>query len=180
VRHPSRELHGRGHGVQGSRREGRHQEPQLLCEAGERPGVSEVVEIRERCQRGPVFDFPVAGFEDCRLFFWRGRFWCSCTVRDMNPQGRCEIALLELDDDRCVVRVEVERSVHADRHQKNWMPLVRGDDLYFIYSTDPTTVLAYDPESARARVISERAPALALDHLRGDRRLSPSRAGGSA
>jgi glycosyltransferase involved in cell wall biosynthesis len=135
--------------------------------------VVEASEILERPPAVPRCDFPVAGFEDCRLFFCRGRFWCSATVRDMNPSGRCEIALLELDAARGIVNVAVERSVHAGRHQKNWMPLVRGDELFFIYLSDPMTVLAYDFEAKRARIISERTPALAIDHLRGGSQAVP-------
>ncbi len=101
--------------------------------------VVEAREILERPPSVPRSGFPVAGFEDCRLFSCRGRFWCSATVRDMVPSGRCEIALLELDAGQRIVDVAVERSVHADRHQKNWMPLVRGDDLFFVYLSDPTT-----------------------------------------
>lgn len=135
-----------------------------------------VVDTREILERAPVaprHDFPVAGFEDCRLFFCRGRFWCSATVRDLDPSGRCEIALLELDDDRCVAAVSIERTVHADRHQKNWVPLVRGEELDFVYLTDPATVLRYDFAARSAHMISAKVPALALDHLRGGSQAVP-------
>ncbi|MDD8013320.1 MAG: glycosyltransferase, partial [Acidobacteriota bacterium] len=135
-----------------------------------------VADAREILECDPVafrYDFPVAGFEDCRLFFYRGRFWCSATVRNMNANGRCEIALLELDADRRMVNVSVERTVHADRHQKNWVPLVRGEDLFYVYLSDPTTVLAYDFAEKRARVVSEKTPALALEHLRGGSQAIP-------
>jgi tetratricopeptide (TPR) repeat protein len=135
--------------------------------------VVEAHEILERTPAAPRSDFPVAGFEDCRLFFCRGRFWCSATVRDMNPSGRCEIALLELDAEHRIVDVAVERSVHADRHQKNWVPLVRDEDLFFLYLSDPTIVLAYDFAEKRARVVSEKTPVLALDHLRGGSQAVP-------
>lgn len=121
----------------------------------------------------PGFGFPVVGFEDCRLFFHRDRFWCSATARHLNPSGRCEIALLELADDGRVTGVSVERTVHPDRHQKNWVPLVRGEELHFVYRTDPTTILAYDVESQEARIVSEKVPPLALDHLRGGSQAVP-------
>ncbi len=88
--------------------------------------------------------YPCVGLEDCRLFMWRGEWWCSATVRDRND-GRCEQALVRVgrhggpgfDDMRIV------RDYEATQHQKNWMPLIgEGDDVQrFVYSVDPTVVL---------------------------------------
>lgn len=111
--------------------------------------------------------FPVAGFEDCRLFAWRGRLWCSATARDLNAEGRCELVLLELDEEGRFVRADVQRSVRPDLHQKNWVPLVRGDDLFFLYSTDPTVVLAVDPGTRQARFRAVTRPAFSLSGARG-------------
>lgn len=79
--------------------------------------------------------YPIHGFEDARLFAWRGSWWASATVCDFTEDGRREIALLQIDDDGQVTRAEPLRgpwSVHA---QKNWMPLVDGDQVRFIYAT---------------------------------------------
>jgi glycosyltransferase involved in cell wall biosynthesis len=115
----------------------------------------------------PGHSFPIRGFEDCRLFFCRGRFWCVCTVRDRNPSGRSEMAVLSLDDDRNVTGVNVIRSYRPDLHQKNWVPLVRDDELYFIYSTDPTVILQYDFDSGQVGVIRSSAPEPCLEAFRG-------------
>ena len=111
------------------------------------------------------------GFEDCRLFRWRGRLHCTATVRDRDASMRCEIALIGLDDDQRIVTLDVLRGHGDDRHQKNWMPAVDGDDLYLVYGCDPTTVLRYDPDARRVRVHAEHVPSLALDHLRGGSQL---------
>ncbi|MBM4073592.1 MAG: tetratricopeptide repeat protein [Planctomycetes bacterium] len=111
--------------------------------------------------------FPVKGFEDCRLFSCRGRFWCTCTVRDRNSDGTCQIAILALDDDRNAISVDVVTGPHPDRHQKNWVPMVASDELFLIYSSDPTIVLHYDFERRTARVVSNATPKPCLEFFRG-------------
>ena len=85
--------------------------------------------------------YPVHGFEDARLFAWRGTWWATATVCDFTEEGRREIVLLQIGDDGRIARVDPMRgpwSVHA---QKNWMPLIDGDVAQFLYATHPTTVL---------------------------------------
>ena len=129
--------------------------------------IERLREIRDLSDGPPAFPFPVRGFEDCRLIACRGRLFASATVRDRNPEGRCEIALLEIDESGDVSAVRVQRSVRPDLHQKNWVPLVRGEDLFFVYRTDPTVILAYDFETGACRVASADRSPLALDHVRG-------------
>jgi tetratricopeptide (TPR) repeat protein len=120
------------------------------------------------CAPGPArHPFPVEGFEDCRLFFCRGRYRCTATVRDRNLSGTHEIAVLTLDDERNVVAVDVVRAPHPERHQKNWVPLVSEEELYWIYTTDPTVVLHYDFERKVANVCRSRVPAACLEAFRG-------------
>jgi glycosyltransferase involved in cell wall biosynthesis len=117
---------------------------------------------------GPrVASAAIEGFEDCRLFSCRGRLWCVCTVCDRNPDGRCEIAVLDLDANQDIVGCRVIRSMAPDSHQKNWIPLVRGNDLFFIYAHDPTTVLSYDFDSGEAAVVYYGRPGPCLESFRG-------------
>lgn len=113
----------------------------------------------------------VVGFEDLRLFRWRGRLHACATVRDRNPAMRCEIALVALDGDARIVELVLLHGYRDDLNQKNWMPAVDGDELLFVYLCDPTIVLRYDPAARRVAVHREHAPALALDHLRGGSQL---------
>lgn len=113
------------------------------------------------------FDFPVRGFEDCRVLSCRGRLWCSCTVRDLNPEGRCEIAILELDDEQRVVGIHPQRSLRPELHQKNWVPLVRDDELYLVYATDPTEVLRFDFDSMRSELVRASVPSHSMEDFRG-------------
>jgi tetratricopeptide (TPR) repeat protein len=87
----------------------------------------------------------VQGFEDLRLFQWRGAWWATATNRDLAPDQICRIVLLELDIDAAhITKVRPLPSPVPDRHEKNWMPVVRGDDLFFVYSCQPLVVLQYD------------------------------------
>ncbi|MGH7289674.1 MAG: tetratricopeptide repeat protein, partial [Myxococcota bacterium] len=110
---------------------------------------------------------PVVGFEDCRLFRWRGRWWASCTVRDRTSNWRCQIALLHWDDDGSVTRAEPDDAIEPEQHQKNWVPLVCGDDLFFVHRTDPGSLLRWDADRGSPSVAATSRPAIALDHQRG-------------
>lgn len=97
----------------------------------------------------PRSDFPVHGFEDCRLFFVDGRPLATATVCDFTPHGAREIALLSLDpNDYRVLRARTLRGAWSAHHQKNWMPFVErapaGDRLRVLYSTLPEVVLEID------------------------------------
>lgn len=89
----------------------------------------------------PRTNFPIHGFEDARLFFWRGGWWATATVCDFTP-GQREIALLQLDVERgAIARAEPLRGPWSKHPQKNWMPLIDGDDAKLIYTTTPTPMI---------------------------------------
>lgn len=109
----------------------------------------------------------VIGFEDCRLFFWKGEPWCTSTVRELNSDGYCEIVLSRIENigggRRRFADYKVIRPRFCDRqHEKNWMPMVVGDDLFFIYSSDPTRIIDHD-----GNLISSRVAHVAADSFRG-------------
>jgi FkbM family methyltransferase len=79
--------------------------------------------------------YPIHGFEDARLFSWKGEWWATATVCDFTDDGRREIALLQIDDDGAVSRAEALRGPWSEHAQKNWMPLVDGAAAKFIYAT---------------------------------------------
>ena len=96
--------------------------------------TTKVVEVVDKTGETRT-SYPVHGFEDMRLFAWKGAWWATCTVCDFTQDGRREIALLQIDGDGGVSRAEPLRgpwSVHA---QKNWMPFVDDDAVKFIYAT---------------------------------------------
>jgi len=94
----------------------------------------------------------VAGFEDCRLFSWRNRWWATATSRDLDGHGRCRQVLLSIAAPAVEVAAVLE-GPDPMRHEKNWMPFVVGDGLCFVYACRPFTVLWWDPVAGRPREI---------------------------
>lgn len=108
----------------------------------------EPIESRREIQdltKIPRTEFPVHGFEDCRLFWWRKCWWAVATVRDTTEEGTCEQALLRLDGagDVCEMTI-LSRGMG---HQKNWKPVVEKDTVRWVYSTDPLEI--FDTGSKR-------------------------------
>jgi glycosyltransferase involved in cell wall biosynthesis len=140
----------------------------------------EILDAREivpAASIAPPLPSRVEGFEDLRLFRWRGALRGTATVRDRNDAMRCEIALVTLDDAARIVDLAVLHGYGDDLHQKNWMPAVDGDELWLVYACDPTTVLRFDPLARAVTLESKREPGVALEHLRGGSQLVPFDAG---
>jgi tetratricopeptide (TPR) repeat protein len=114
--------------------------------------------------------YPIHGFEDARLFFWKEKWWATATVCDFTEDGRREIALLEIGDDNAIVRAEPLRGPWSAHAQKNWMPLVDSDRdaAKFVYATSPTTIFdLVDGEGASHAVKSSADHSFAHGRLRG-------------
>jgi 2-polyprenyl-3-methyl-5-hydroxy-6-metoxy-1,4-benzoquinol methylase len=125
----------------------------------------------------PPLYTPVVGFEDNRLFFWRGDFWCTSTVRELNADGYCEIVLAKIvrkpDGQLHYDEYQVIHPQFCGReHQKNWMPMVVGDSLYFMYSSDPARVIDINGNLASTKVTH-----IAADSFRGGGPLLPFNGG---
>jgi hypothetical protein len=91
---------------------------------------------------------PVRGLEDSRLFEWQGAPWTISNVRELNAEGWCEQIISPLNArGRPWTRILPKER----KHEKNWMPLVDGDNLYFIYrlgtalKIDGSVFNSYDP-----------------------------------
>jgi tetratricopeptide (TPR) repeat protein len=123
--------------------------------------------IRTGHEDRPVYATQVRGYEDCRLFSLNGNWMCTATVLDANPRGVCDIALFCLNDQSSIERVAILPSPDANRHEKNWLPLIDQDELFLIYSTDPTVIFHCDTKTGLLETVSNRKPRLRLDHLRG-------------
>ncbi len=108
----------------------------------------------------------VTGFEDVRLFAWRGDLWGVACFRERTPEGWCEQVLARIEDqDAEACRLtdwRVLRPEGPQLHEKNWMPRVVDDRLQFIYLCDPTRVI-----DDQARTIVETKPAIVADQFRG-------------
>lgn len=114
----------------------------------------------------------VKGFEDLRLFTWQGQLWSISSFRELTQDGWCEQVLARIDTatpgacrltDWRVLRPERERL-----HEKNWMPMVAGDRLQFIYLCDPTRVL-----DEQARLVAQSTPPIKAEQFRGGSQATP-------
>jgi SAM-dependent methyltransferase len=118
----------------------------------------------------PLYE-PVIGFEDSRLFYWQNNFWCTSTIRELNQDGYCEIVLAKIiRKDDGLLHYDDYRVIHPQfcsrEHQKNWMPMVVGDNLYFVYSSDPTRII-----DTTGNLISIKTSHIAADSFRGGSQL---------
>lgn len=79
----------------------------------------------------------VIGFEDPRLFVWKDQLWTSSTVRQLNREGYCEQVLARIGRSDQTFEAQfkdVKRMLRTPRQtEKNWMPVVAGDKLSFMY-----------------------------------------------
>lgn len=108
----------------------------------------------------------VQGFEDARLFWWRGEMWASATMHELTAEGWCEIALTRIHqgiDGYSFTDWHILSPAGPKRNEKNWMPVVdqHGERLRFVYMVDPLRII-----DDKARTVLEK-PATGYDHLRG-------------
>ncbi|HXP28497.1 MAG TPA: hypothetical protein VN804_01970, partial [Solirubrobacteraceae bacterium] len=127
--------------------------------------VREIEPLVDRARRPKVHDSQIAGYEDCRLIDFDGRWLASATVCDMNEHERREIALLSFDG-AWIALAQPLAGPDPERHEKNWMPFVRDSELHFLYSCSPTIVLRCDVETGAVEQVSE-SDAPEADGFRG-------------
>ena len=108
----------------------------------------------------------VQGWEDLRLIEVRGRWLAVANARDVNAEGRGEVALLELDGPR-IAAVCVLSGPDPSRHEKNWMPFVRDGRLHLVYSCGPTVVYECDAASGALQEVARNDAPAAARELRG-------------
>ncbi|HTW99119.1 MAG TPA: glycosyltransferase [Acidimicrobiales bacterium] len=130
----------------------------------------------------------VEGFEDCRLFSWRERWWAVATNRELSADGLCRQVLLALGEPpthgcreapappsgasppQRTAALELEAVLlgpEPGRHEKNWMPFVVGDALHFVYSCRPFTVLRFEPATAQLEAVVQLETDYRFAGLRG-------------
>lgn len=123
-------------------------------------------------------DAPVLGHEDLRLVHHDGRWWGMATVRDRTPDACCQVVLVEVGPSS-LGRSRVLAGPDPERHEKNWMPVVRDGRLEAVYSCGPeTVVLDIDAATANVSVVSRHAAHPLLAPWRGGSQLVPESRGG--
>ncbi len=83
------------------------------------------------------------GIEDLRLFAWKGSLW-AVAGRVAPPATDLPVTqmLIRLDGWR-VAGFHAFSSPNGHIHEKNWVPLVKDDRLFLIYSFEPFAVYEY-------------------------------------
>ncbi len=104
------------------------------------------------------------GLEDLRLFEWRGEIYAvgagtnwRPALEKTAPMQQSTMMLGKLHGRAFNPITSFKTNRHAE---KNWMPWVIADRLYFIYATHPLTILEYAPDENRLKKVetkSERA-----------------------
>jgi len=87
--------------------------------------------FREQDERG------AAGFEDARLFFWQGGWWYSASgLASGYPPYRVTMSLTRLDGAAVTESTFIPSPKNAPM-EKNWMSVVTGEELFFVYRASP-------------------------------------------
>jgi hypothetical protein len=133
--------------------------------------ITRVVQMLDR-DPTPRTEYPVHGFEDCRLFMTGDRFNFTATVCDFTHDGKREIVRCELDaSDYTILKATPLRGPWSAHDQKNWMPILGSSKI--VYSGLPTVVLDLNgSEPALVRGSLNDLPH-ANRHLRGGSQLVP-------
>ncbi len=106
-------------------------------------------EIVENLPREKMRIYNVEGLEDCRLFKFKNASWFTCTTLDTNPTGQPQVSLCMLSNDRSAPTVQVEKLIplngpNLERCEKNWLPFVKDNEIFVIYSYDPFVIYKAD------------------------------------
>ncbi len=118
---------------------------------------------------------PGTQVEDLRVFSWQGRLWAVAAVHmGGNPPPVIRQGLCEMTEAGAVIPKVHEQP--SQRQEKNWMPLVEGDSLRFVYSTSPLLVTKLDPGSMFVNPPAREMPAV-TGHVRGGTPLVPYKDG---
>ena len=98
--------------------------------------LRDVVFVEDRHLR--THEAALDGIEDYRLFHWRGAVWVLGSAR--NATANTNVMVLARLEGHVLADAVFLPSPLGARIEKNWVPLVLGETLHFIYSQDPLRV----------------------------------------
>jgi hypothetical protein len=146
------------------------------------PMREEPISVRE-CYRPGNFpcEFPlVTGFEDVRLFSWKGDLWCSATVRQIAADGQCEQVLTRLVPGvdsygkDALIHTDMKRMLRTPREtEKNWAPVQWDCKAEPLFLWRPGIVV-----NSNGVKITDSPPAFMTDNISGSSQLIHWGAGG--
>jgi hypothetical protein len=125
---------------------------------------------RERCLRAKF------GIEDIRLFVWKEAVWGIAAGVGLYDEASDDIGVSQI-----MFRIEGEKiaefyqlkSPNGSKWEKNWIPVVSRDSLFFIYSIAPYAVFEFD--AGDLKLVRGIAPADSHCSIRGSTQFVPWR-----
>ena len=117
---------------------------------------AELVEDRHSRARDDCLD----GILDLRLFEWRGEIYAAgagCNYRSYmekkDPFPNHTMVLAKLNGHKLDIVTAFSSGLKTE---KNWMPWIVDDELYFVYSPDMMLVLHYNPVKKSLKDVSSK------------------------
>jgi len=140
---------------------------------------NEKLELIKSIDLLPPVDFPekhpsawALGFEDARIFFLKNEIWCSSSSMNLDSNGKPQIFVSKIIPEQNIYRmVEWHQIIPKNAKynaEKNWMPLVIHDIPYFVYNSDPVTIL-----DQYGNIVSSKSPCIDASTYRGSSQLVP-------
>ncbi|CAJ0855825.1 hypothetical protein AMST5_00868 [freshwater sediment metagenome] len=108
----------------------------VLCYYDNELSLTKIEVIDDSLLQHELSEKGYQGFEDARVFEWKGGIWLLAAARFPNAYKQ---VLLKLEG-KNVVNYIVINSPRGVEMEKNWIPLVKGLQLFFIYKVAPTIV----------------------------------------
>lgn len=129
-------------------------------------------EVIENLPRDRIHLLTFEGLEDCRLFDFNRDFWFTCTTSDTSPYGNPQTSLCKLSKDTSAGVIKVDKLIplkgpDPHRWEKNWLPIVRNDELFLIYSYSPFTLYKPDVETGECKKELSFEPKYDFSRFRG-------------
>jgi GR25 family glycosyltransferase involved in LPS biosynthesis/glycosyltransferase involved in cell wall biosynthesis len=115
---------------------------------------------------GPSGNIGTDGIEDCRLVKVGSRWFALANSREFNRGWARRLGLVDVVDGG-FRHLRVLEGPDPERNEKNWMPFVRGDQLYLVYTCWPTVVFRCDLDSGRLTEVGRHDASFALNEERG-------------
>lgn len=130
--------------------------------------IRDLTEIEIGPSYPPVRSDRVQGIEDFRIYSHRGQLGVIGNSRELSRDMWCQQVrgtLRFTSEGRCIFDFERVMSEEGS-HQKNWMPVVSGDEVRFVTQSDPTIIV-----DRNSNVLSQSSSVLAGGTFRGGSQL---------
>lgn len=115
----------------------------------------------------------VHGLEDVRLFNYKNQVYFIATQREYSSNGKSRMMMGIYDLDEKTYRDCVVLEPPTDTYcEKNWIPLVKDDELYFIYGWSPIKIGKIDADN-KLKIVQEIPVPTIFGNLKGSTSFVP-------